>query len=309
MTADHATRSERTHPRTARDTMLPLRRTGSRPPLFCVHPGGGFAITYSGLTRLVDNQVPVHGLQARGLLTPEPLPSSVEEMSRDYVDQIRAVQPAGPYRLAGWCFGGRMAYEMACLLTELGEQVDLLVLMDSYPPPPGPVPDDVAMLADLLMPPDRAQAGADLAVACRPPLDYGRIHDYLVRTNHYLMHLDEEMLFAVYRVYCNNERLHRSPISTAFRGNLLCLNAAEAYSDDGRPSDALSDGRPSGGLSDARPSGGYPSGGHPSDGWRAHVAGTVEAHRLECRHGDFMSPGPLQQIAAIVNEKLSLLAP
>jgi nonribosomal peptide synthetase DhbF len=43
------------------------------------------------------------------------------------------VQRHGPYRLAGWSFGGNVAHAMAVLLEESGERVELLALLDAYP--------------------------------------------------------------------------------------------------------------------------------------------------------------------------------
>jgi thioesterase domain-containing protein len=55
-------------------------------------------------------------------------------MAAFYIEQIRSVQPQGPYYLGGYCFGGVVAYEMACQLFQQGQEVALLALMDSSPP-------------------------------------------------------------------------------------------------------------------------------------------------------------------------------
>jgi nonribosomal peptide synthetase DhbF len=54
-------------------------------------------------------------------------------MALDYLSRIREVQPVGPYRLAGWSFGGNVAHTIAAMLREAGEQIDLLALIDCYP--------------------------------------------------------------------------------------------------------------------------------------------------------------------------------
>lgn len=46
------------------------------------------------------------------------------------------MQPRGPYLLGGWSFGGLVAWETARRLEERGEEVALLVLIDSRPPDP-----------------------------------------------------------------------------------------------------------------------------------------------------------------------------
>ncbi|MFC3453288.1 amino acid adenylation domain-containing protein [Amycolatopsis speibonae] len=115
------------------EILLPLRVGGDRPPLFCVHASGGLSWNYEPLLRYLPADQPVYGVQARGLARTEPLPGSVEEMAADYLDQIRAVQPTGPYHLLGWSLGGRIAQAMAKLLEAEGEKVGLLALLDAYP--------------------------------------------------------------------------------------------------------------------------------------------------------------------------------
>ncbi|KAF9938158.1 hypothetical protein BGZ70_006582, partial [Mortierella alpina] len=57
----------------------------------------------------------------------------MEEMSLDYIEQIRKIQPRGPYHLLGWSFGGKVAHNMAVVLQSQGESVPLLVIMDTVP--------------------------------------------------------------------------------------------------------------------------------------------------------------------------------
>ncbi|WP_234335891.1 amino acid adenylation domain-containing protein [Streptomyces sp. NRRL S-920] len=115
------------------EVLLPLRPTGTRPPLFCFHTGTGLSWAYAALLRHLPEDLPVHGVQARGLAEPEPMPQSVEEMAADYAEQIRTVQPTGPYHLLGWSFGGLIAHAVAARFEEQGEQVRLLAVMDGYP--------------------------------------------------------------------------------------------------------------------------------------------------------------------------------
>ncbi|WP_371516856.1 amino acid adenylation domain-containing protein [Kitasatospora sp. NBC_01300] len=118
----------------APQSLLPLRAEGSRPPLFCVHPAAGMGWPYAGLLPHLGPDQPVYALQARRGPGEAPgFPATVEDMAADYVAQIRAVRPGGPYRILGWSFGGLVAHAMATLLEREGEVVDLLVMVDSYP--------------------------------------------------------------------------------------------------------------------------------------------------------------------------------
>jgi len=61
-------------------------------------------------------------------------PATIEEMATRMVRMIRSVQPAGPYRVAGWSLGGTIAYEIATQLVGAHEQVEFIGLFDTYCP-------------------------------------------------------------------------------------------------------------------------------------------------------------------------------
>src|SRR5262249_49937648 len=116
------------------DVVLPLRASGNLPPLFCIHPGGGLSLSYSGLMRHLPPDRPIYGLQARGIAHPEMAPETLEDMAADYLQTIQQIQPSGPYNLLGWSLGGLVAHAIATRLQAQGERVALLALLDSYPP-------------------------------------------------------------------------------------------------------------------------------------------------------------------------------
>jgi thioesterase domain-containing protein len=115
-------------------SLVPLKAGGTKPPLFLT-PGlvNAELLKYRELVPLLDPDQPVYGLQAFGLDEGSQPIARVEEMAASYVEEIRSFQPHGPYHLAGLCFGGLVAYEMARRLTDLGEEVALLALIDSSP--------------------------------------------------------------------------------------------------------------------------------------------------------------------------------
>jgi amino acid adenylation domain-containing protein len=132
--------------------LLPIRISGGRPPLFCVHPGTGISWCFMPLARHVPDDVPLYGLQSPALDGTGQVPGSVRELAGICVRQVRAVQPDGPYHLLGFSFGGNLAHEIAVQLQAAGQQVAALILMDAYPPrpqdPPGAGPDDPGGPAD-----------------------------------------------------------------------------------------------------------------------------------------------------------------
>ena len=106
---------------------------GSRPPLFCVHAVSGDVLGFFALARLLGPEQPFYALQAPGLEDERDPLSSIEAMAETYLAEIRGVQPAGPYRLAGWSLGGLVAFEMGQRLRAEGEEVALLAVIDTGP--------------------------------------------------------------------------------------------------------------------------------------------------------------------------------
>jgi thioesterase domain-containing protein len=109
------------------------RGSSARPAFFCVHAPDGTAIGMQPLAKEMADDLPFYCLQGKGLDGSEPY-KSVEEAAEHCLAEIRKVQPNGPYYLGGFCFGGFVAYEMACTLQRLGEQVPLLVIIDGFNP-------------------------------------------------------------------------------------------------------------------------------------------------------------------------------
>ncbi|MEC3977737.1 non-ribosomal peptide synthetase [Amycolatopsis sp. H20-H5] len=166
--ADLAVRLDAAQPDSL-DTVLPLRTAGDRTPVFFVHPAGGLSWCYSGLLPYVPRKHPVYGLQSSGYLGRADRPGSLGEIARDYLAQIREIQPHGPYLLAGWSFGGIVAQEMAAALEDLGEDVPVLMLFDASPAERGngqtsdEVPEDLLLLIEQSIRGAASDAPADLS--------------------------------------------------------------------------------------------------------------------------------------------------
>ncbi|GAA2872862.1 hypothetical protein GCM10010517_33310 [Streptosporangium fragile] len=111
-------------------------RSGGQAPLFLAHPAGGTTGVYSLLAAALGADRVVFGLERPADLAvfgPDP---GVGQRAARYVEEIRKVQPAGPYRVGGWSFGGVLAFEIARRLG--AEDVELVAMIDSG------LPDEVA---------------------------------------------------------------------------------------------------------------------------------------------------------------------
>jgi aspartate racemase len=114
-------------------SLVPIQPEGSRPPFFCVHGVGGNVVGFRDLTRHLGNDQPFYALQPQGLDGKRECLTSIPAMAERYIQEIRRIQPEGPYRIGGYSFGGLVAYEMAQMLESQGEEVALLALFDTYP--------------------------------------------------------------------------------------------------------------------------------------------------------------------------------
>jgi acyl transferase domain-containing protein/thioesterase domain-containing protein/acyl carrier protein len=111
----------------------PVGPSGAR-PFFLVAGMFGNVLNLRHLAHLVGSDRPFYGLQARGLYGDERPHETFEEMARAYLAEIRAVQPRGPYLLGGFSGGGVTAYEMTRQLAAEGDEVALLVMLDTPVP-------------------------------------------------------------------------------------------------------------------------------------------------------------------------------
>lgn len=116
--------------------LVPLQRSGSRPPLYFIHTTPGDILGYGNLVYRLGTDQPCYGFQSIGLKSSELSHTSIQQMAEYYVDLLRKFQPHGPYYLSGWCYGGVVAVEMARLLIEAGEKIGLLALLETVGMPP-----------------------------------------------------------------------------------------------------------------------------------------------------------------------------
>nr|WP_328814572.1 SDR family NAD(P)-dependent oxidoreductase [Nonomuraea cypriaca] len=109
----------------------------SGPPLLLIHPQGGGVLCYAGLAQGLG--IRVLACDDQRLAVDDPPRESIPELAERYLATLRREVPHGPYRVGGWSFGGVVAFEVARLLRESGEQVHL-VMIDSPAPTGQPLP-------------------------------------------------------------------------------------------------------------------------------------------------------------------------
>ncbi|MEO3808379.1 amino acid adenylation domain-containing protein [Sphaerisporangium sp. B11E5] len=118
-------------PRHTSSQIVTLRPGPSNRSLYLVHPLGGELLGYRELAQASSAPLRLLGIGWTG--EPPAFGSTLGEIARMHVEQLRTIEPDGPYRLGGWSFGGVLAYEMAQQLVADGHTVDFLGLFDANP--------------------------------------------------------------------------------------------------------------------------------------------------------------------------------
>jgi thioesterase domain-containing protein len=258
------------------DPILPIAARGSLPPLFCIHPAGGLSWCYANLAKHLGDERPLWGLQAHDA---KARPETLRTLSLEYLALIRTIQPAGPYHLLGWSFGGLMAHEIACRIREQGEGVAFLGLLDSDPGTLADTPlcfDDAAALGQLL---ESAGYPAASLEAERPTASSTALAH--LRSNHLV---PAEFTAADLTRWLNhlrrNTELNAAAVPAHFDGDMLYLAAV------GETPDTTS----------------------RHDAWRRLIGGRLAIERIDTAHRSMLDEGPAAQVGRILRARLDQLA-
>ncbi|WP_025884627.1 thioesterase domain-containing protein [Asaia prunellae] len=267
---------------------LPISTQGRGAPIFCFHPVIGMSWSFNTLAPLLPPSHPVYGLQNAGLLLAENTPETLHTLALHYVNDLRKLQPQGPYHLIGWSMGGVIAHEIATILRKEGEEIALLAMLDSYPSltdgtgkeldseqtvraalgflhlepaQTTPIPETLDGLADLFL----------------HTLDTTLLPDLPTQDLTGLTGLAEKLRLVTRR---NIEILltHRPTrndvdilfLRAALKGNMEMLEASI--------DNPLS--------------------------WGAYTSGRLVVHDISCRHGDMLLPGHVETVAHLINASL-----
>ena len=112
-------------------SLVPIKPGGNKPPLYIVHGSGLTVLIFHSLAMGLDPEQPVYGLQARGLNGIDEPFDNIQDIAAYYVSEIMEQNPQGPYSLAGYSFGGIVAFEMAKQFKALGREVNMLAIFDT----------------------------------------------------------------------------------------------------------------------------------------------------------------------------------
>ncbi|CAE6968493.1 amino acid adenylation domain-containing protein [Paraburkholderia domus] len=255
------------------DVLLPLRRAGNLPPLFCLHPVGGLCWPYMTLLPFISDAQPIHGLQALGWQSENALPGNIDAVLGACHRALQSVAPTGPVRLLGWSFGGILAHLLSTRLQAEGRTIDKLIIFDAYPPLPSPgreyeydprtdaVWRDLAINMDLDIPPELADV----------PLNGQTIHSIARASSHFLATLTMPQQHRFAAVMANNTRFMPQIVFDKFDGPMTFVAANR------RPP-----GFDSAQMNPAR--------------WRPFCAGNIETCTIDSTHNQMLTRESLSQI-------------
>ncbi len=277
---------------TSRDplgVMLALRTVSKNAhlPLFCIHPMAGISLGFSSLLRHLDPSMPVYGLQSRGLRSGEQLPHSIEQIAADYLEEIRHLQPEGPYRLVGRSLGGLIGHSIVEQMQAQGLEVEMLAMIDSYlftggghAGPRSEAEEVRAVMSFLNTHPlheNTPQTLKELAAVLIQTYDPHSVPLFqeIIRSN-------PRFIDNLCAVMINHLALARKYVPGKIDMDLLYFQAMEKKGDlDG--------------ILDCSPS-----------AWRRFIGGRIEVHELACHHESVLDPVPAAQIGNTLRQWFSM---
>ncbi|MCG6495240.1 amino acid adenylation domain-containing protein [Kitasatospora sp. A2-31] len=264
--------------------LQPMRTSGDKPPIFFVHAAGGLSWGYGVFLKLIRSEYPVYGLQSRGFQPGEKLAESMTELAADYVEQIRSVQPHGPYHLFGWSFGGLAIHAIATRLEAEGEEVALMVNLDQGPFEEAwiagdqKLPDEQDMYRTLL-----SFAGHDVAgIPADRVLEHEEVMALIRSKDSALATVEPHHVSAFAKVTENNFRISREFKPEVVKADLMVFVSTATSPEE----EALA---------------------HMREVWQPLVKGRMEFHPVNALHGDMVKPEHAREIGRLVYEKLKTL--
>ncbi|WP_421943902.1 amino acid adenylation domain-containing protein [Pedobacter sp.] len=116
--------------------LVTIKSRGNKTPVYLVHGGGMNVLVFKSMSQFLDAEQPVYAFQALGLSGDTQLFYTIEEIAKKYLEELLTQNPDGPYQLAGYSLGGKIAFEMVKQLLSMGREVKMLGIFDTYIPMP-----------------------------------------------------------------------------------------------------------------------------------------------------------------------------
>jgi len=115
-------------------TIVNLNDSQAAAKVFAIHPILGHVDPYKEFAHALRKHATVYGIQSPCIAGEEFRFNSMLELAQLYLNDIRAVQPKGPYRIMGWSAGGLIAFYLIHLIQQQGDVVEYYMNLDSEVP-------------------------------------------------------------------------------------------------------------------------------------------------------------------------------
>jgi amino acid adenylation domain-containing protein len=263
------------------NTVVPIRPSGTRAPFFCAAGVGGNPMNLVYLSSHMDPDRPFYGLQYRGVDGKRAPHTTIRDMAIEFVQDIRRVQPHGPYFLGGYSMGGVVVYEIAQLLKEQGERTGLVVFLDTYAPT---LPSWTRW--------ERVAAHVARLRSEGPRYLVQRYKDR--KSRNAWQKAKEETLAGTDEFAMRNEAVERAC--------LIAYNAYEPAAYDGHVLLLQSRVR-------LGPSDGIGQRTHESNGWRQYVRSAIDVIIVAQRHLDIVTPAAAPETARLISDAIERADP
>jgi thioesterase domain-containing protein len=247
---------------------------------------GGHVINLYHLAHHLGTDRPFYGLQSQGLYGEAEPKKRIEDMAALYVDAIKSIQPHGPYLIGGYSFGDRVAFEMAELIREQGETIDLMVIIDYTSPVEGESLlgldwDDTQWLTYTVNVMARLYGGEEISeeaiASLEPDKQWDFIREWLTRANLLSPGIDKTQVHGLINVLKANIQAHYSPGSkVVYPGRIALLRTRELPMETQNAAELTDD---------------------PSWGWARFSSCPVDIHILPGNHKTMLEEPNVQTLA------------
>jgi len=258
------------------DVILPIRSEGILKPIFFMHPGSGLSQCYIGFLKYLDRERPIYGLQSRSFTASRGAVQSIEELAVDYHNEIRKIQPTGPYHLAGWSIGGHIAFAVANVIQRLGDEVALLSLFDSTPFFSDEIENTDAHASPTLLDFAYDMFGEYLGSQYTT---LQTLYDRLRQDDRLPPLLSEDQFPVLLQNMRDALTQGQKFVPMKYIGNLLIFIATKNETEIRSVLEK----------------------------WQPYVDGMICYHPIACEHGEMMNPEPLAEIASLLENELKSL--
>ena len=225
------------------ERLVPLRDSGSLPPLFCVHAVSGSAYAYTGLVKLLPADQPVYGIEAPGFDNDRQPVNRMPVLAEEYTAMVREFsrQEYGVddgYCLLGWSIGGTLAFEMAKRLVAAGVSVSRLVLVDAGLSMMTPLPPQREILRryirDIMGRSEDSPPELDAVIDGQPAdIDPEVVFDAVEKAGILPEEFDAEVLGTQYAVfYAHLSALYSMEATGSFEGQVVHILATQSPPDE-----------------------------------------------------------------------------